>query len=134
MFFTKSILLVLSVTAANVAAAPGIIDDITSDLNSIGGDITKGAAGVFETVTSVGGQAVTVVTSAGGEAITLAGSAGGVVTSFAGSQYTIATGKIGEVSGKPGAGVAVLPHMSSALFAGLLTVVASACVGALITV
>lgn len=66
---------------------------------------------------------MTVVTSVGGDAITLAGSAGGKVTSFAGAEYTIAVNS------------AVPPKaMQPALVAGLLTVLTSACVGALIAV
>ncbi|KAF8173975.1 hypothetical protein K438DRAFT_1980537 [Mycena galopus ATCC 62051] len=124
-------------------AAESVFDAITSDIASVvaGGatDITSdtgsvfsgGAAGVFETVTFIGGEAVTVVTSAGGQAITLAAS--GKVTSFAGSEYIIATGAVGATASGNSA-----PHSMSmpspTLFVGLLTILTSACVGALITV
>ncbi|KAF8173979.1 hypothetical protein K438DRAFT_1728163 [Mycena galopus ATCC 62051] len=105
--------------------------DITSDAASVFSVATGGAAGVFETVTSIGGEAVTVVTSAGGQAITLAAS--GKVTSFAGSEYIIATGAVGATASGNSA-----PHSMSmplpTLFVGLLTILTSACVGALITV
>ncbi|KAJ6575005.1 hypothetical protein B0H19DRAFT_1126742 [Mycena capillaripes] len=149
MFFTKPLVLVLSVVAVNaVPQLDSIFNTITSDLNSVAtqvtggagsvvtqvtggagsvaGDVTSVANGVIQTVISAGGTAVTVITSVGGDAITLAGSGLSAgqekVTSFAGAQYTIVSGS------------AVPPMAKPALFAGLLTVLAGACVGALITV
>lgn len=176
MFFTKPFALVLSIVAVNAAVAPagmlhlhylgiikltfkfivedrGIIDSITSDVDSVftqaTGVIGSGAKGVFETVTctpippksclelipfsAIGGHAYTVVTSDGGAAITLATGAAGEVTSFAGSQYTIATGDIGAAATGSSA-PRTLSIPSSALLVGLLTVLTSAGVGALIAV
>lgn len=81
--------------------------------------------------TAVGGQAFTVVTSAGGQAFTLATSGAGVATSVFGSVYTVATAAAQNSNnaalGMRGAG------LSSPTVVGLLTVVGSALLGAVIT-
>ncbi|KAF5385275.1 hypothetical protein D9615_001431 [Tricholomella constricta] len=130
-----------SITSVAASAITGggasIIGDITSVGGDVASDITSIGGGVFETVTSVGGKAATIVTSVGGQAITLAGSAGGVATSFAGSVYTVATEAAGSAASQA-------THTNAAVGApsfgftsshaiGLVTVVCSALVGAMIT-
>jgi hypothetical protein len=88
---------------------------------------------------AIGGQAATIITSAGGAAITLAGSAGGKVTSFAGSQYTVATAAIGSAASSASASHNAAASAYSfgftpSIAVALIAVVASAFVGALITI
>ncbi|KAJ6519716.1 helix-turn-helix transcription factor, AraC type [Mycena sanguinolenta] len=145
MFFSKAAVLALSIAAANAAPQlDSIFNSITSDVvsvasvagggaESVASQVASGAKGVFETVTSVGGHAVTVVTSAGGEAITLASDGVGELTTFAGSAYIIATNDVGAaVSGN--SAPQSMSRPSATLMVGLLTVLTSACVGAMITV
>ncbi|KAJ7071130.1 hypothetical protein C8F01DRAFT_1109230 [Mycena amicta] len=138
MYFSRPIIAALSLVAVANAAPQldSIFNTITSDIVSVATQVGSGAAsiatGVFETVTSDGGHAVTVVTSVGGEAITLATDGVGDVTSFAGSEYTVAkTAAVGTNTGN-----AAVPAMgiSPSLIAGLATVLASACLGAVITI
>jgi hypothetical protein len=68
-----------------------------------------------------------------GQAITLAASGAGALTSFAGSQYTVATAAAESIGTTPpnnhGAATFELPSLL-----GLVTVVGSAIVGALLTI
>ncbi|RDB28631.1 hypothetical protein Hypma_015631 [Hypsizygus marmoreus] len=154
MFVKNAVLPILAASFIAVNAAPELehrqIDSVFNSLTSVAasvitgdgasviGDITSVAGGVFSTVTSVGGKAVTVITSAGGQAITLAGDAGGVVTSFGGSVYTAATGAAGSAASdalnSSNAAVGASPiGFTSSHAMGLVTVVCSALIGAMIT-
>lgn len=130
------LLQICTIIAQNSNSVGGDITSVAGDATSaVAGVITTIAPGIIEEVTcecivnvifrnsfpvAVGGSLVTVVTSAGGDAITLAGSAGGKVTSFAGAQYTAAVSGNGAVD------------LTSACI-GLFTVVASALLGAVLT-
>ncbi|KAF9462136.1 hypothetical protein BDZ94DRAFT_750265 [Collybia nuda] len=117
--------------------AVSIFTQVTGAAGSIGGDITSGAAGVIQTITSVGGQAATVITSVGGPAFTLAESGAGVVTSVFGSVYTVATSAAGSAASDAAHSNAAnvgTPFGFTATHAfGVVTVICSALVGALMT-
>lgn len=114
MFAAKAVA-VLLVSAAAVNAAPGLIDDLTSDVASVFGKATSAvesvlvletASSVFKdatkvlgtstsqayaTIVTANGVPVVEVTSVGGPAITLAtGTATGFTTSFVGHTFTAA--------------------------------------------
>ncbi|KAF7306825.1 hypothetical protein MIND_00474400 [Mycena indigotica] len=113
--------------AASVATQVG--GGAASIATQLGSDFTSVGGGVFKGVTSVGGRAVTVITSAGGEGFTLATDGAGRVTTFAGQVYTAAV--VGN--GTANAAVYATP-ISPSLAVGLLTVLASTCLGVVITI
>ncbi|KAK7439394.1 hypothetical protein VKT23_017616 [Stygiomarasmius scandens] len=108
--FFFSLFAIFGLIAPFVAGTPaepieerGIIDTLTSDAVSVGGDFTKAIEGlttlapdVVATIVSVGNQVVTVVTDEGGKALTLVQS--GVITSVAGHEFTIATSAIASAT------------------------------------
>ncbi|KAJ7596899.1 hypothetical protein C8J56DRAFT_1158910 [Mycena floridula] len=115
-----------SVIGAITSVGGGAGGAATSVIGSVAGDVTQVADGVFKSVVNAGGTAFTVVTSEGGAVITLATGAAGHLTTFAGAQWTALGDAVNNSASSTSA------HTSS-ICIGLLTVVASSLIGAMLT-
>ncbi|KAF8168219.1 hypothetical protein B0H34DRAFT_684686 [Crassisporium funariophilum] len=116
--------------ATQITSLGGVVG---SGALSVGNDITSLGGNLFGSVTSIGGVAYTVISSKGGDAITLAASGAGVVTTKFGSVYTVATGAVGSAVASNNAAVLPYSSMQTPLLVGIVTVMLSTLLGAVIT-
>ncbi|KAJ3574082.1 hypothetical protein NP233_g1989 [Leucocoprinus birnbaumii] len=112
-----------------------VLTQVTSVAGSVGSQVTSAVGGVggsiVTQVTSAAGHAFTVITSEGGQALTLAES--GAITSVFGSVYTVATAAV-LPSGSNNAALGMqTAAVASPAIVGLVTVLGSALLGAVIT-